>query len=145
MVLIVPPCMCHRYRLRSKVEIENATNEFSCWQRFGGDLSKPASSVQEPEASSIGWGKGVDLAGQAAAQGCNLGWQWFKDPRLDWLGFRGIFPSNIIRKSTDTLKCICICMLLINYTWLFLAPIRYVWLSVTPSSNFKTTFAINFL
>ncbi|KAG1360746.1 putative transferase, mitochondrial [Cocos nucifera] len=84
-----------KYRLRSKVEVENATNEFSCWQRFGNNLSDTASSVQEPEASSVGWGKGVDHAGQAAAQGSNLGWQWFKDPRLDCLGFRGIFPSNI--------------------------------------------------
>ncbi|XP_026660892.2 putative transferase At4g12130, mitochondrial isoform X2 [Phoenix dactylifera] len=84
-----------RYRLRSKVEIENATKEFSCWQRFGVNLSNTASSVQEPEASSVGWGKGVDHAGQAAAQGSNLGWQWFKDPRLACLGFRGIFASNI--------------------------------------------------
>ena len=121
--------MCNRYRLRSKVEIENATNEFSCWQRFGNNLSDTASSVQEPEASSVGWGKGVDRAGQAAAQGSNLGWQWFKDPRLDVLGFRGIFPSNITRKISDThTKCICISMLLINYTWLLLAPIRYIWL-----------------
>lgn len=84
-----------KYRLRSKVEIENATKELSCWQWFGSNLSNTVSSVQEPGASSVGWGKGVDRAGQAAAQGNEDGWQWFKDPRLGCLGFRGIFPSNI--------------------------------------------------
>ncbi|KAF8393601.1 hypothetical protein HHK36_021845 [Tetracentron sinense] len=86
-------CILGRYRLRSKVEIENVAEEFSCWQRFGGNLSDK-SSIEEPEASAVGWGGNVDPAGMSASQGNNLGWQWFKDPRLECLGFRGIFPSN---------------------------------------------------
>ncbi|KAL6004833.1 hypothetical protein ACLOJK_005389 [Asimina triloba] len=85
------------YRLRSKVDIENVSEEFSCWQRFGGKLSVKASSAdKEPEADSVGWGGSVDHAGVSSAQGNNHGWQWFIDPRLDCLGFRGIFPSNSI-------------------------------------------------
>ncbi|XP_058079505.1 putative transferase At4g12130, mitochondrial [Magnolia sinica] len=84
-----------KYRLRSKVDIENVSEEFSCWQCFGGNLSgKASSAAEDPEADAVGWGGGVDRAGISAAQGNNLGWQWFKDPRLDSLGFRGIFPSN---------------------------------------------------
>lgn len=87
-----------RYRLRSKVEIENVVEEYSCWQRYGGKLSEKSSSTEEPEAASVGWGAAVDRSGESASRGGNCGWQWFKDPRLDSLGFRGIFPSNIIRK-----------------------------------------------
>ncbi|KAI5328637.1 hypothetical protein L3X38_028034 [Prunus dulcis] len=83
-----------KYRLRSKVDIENMAEELYCWQRFGGNLSEKSSSVEEPEAASVGWGAGVDPAGMSASHGGPLGWQWFKDPRLDCLGFRGIFPSN---------------------------------------------------
>ncbi|KAL5728083.1 hypothetical protein ACHQM5_001206 [Ranunculus cassubicifolius] len=83
-----------KYRLRSKVEIENVAQEFSCWQRFGTNLSSDAKSSQEPEASSVGYGASVDGSGMSASQGNNIGWQWYKDPRLDILGFRGIFPSN---------------------------------------------------
>lgn len=82
-----------KYRLRAKVEIENVSDEFLCWQRFGGNLCG-ASSIDEPEADAVGWGGGVDRAGMSAAQGNHLGWQWFRDPRLELLGFRGIFPSN---------------------------------------------------
>ncbi|KDO63768.1 hypothetical protein CISIN_1g042318mg [Citrus sinensis] len=32
-----------KYRLRSKVEIENVAEDFSCWQRFGGKLSENSS------------------------------------------------------------------------------------------------------
>ncbi|KAJ4954614.1 hypothetical protein NE237_011397 [Protea cynaroides] len=83
-----------KYRVRSKVEIENVAENFCCWQRFGGAASDKSSSVKEPEAASVGWGAGVDQTGMSAAQGTNLGFKWFKDPRLDCLGFRGIFPSN---------------------------------------------------
>lgn len=83
-----------RYRLRSKVEIENVGQDFSCWQRYGGNLSKTPPHVEEPEAASVGWGSGVDPAAVSSSRGNNHGWQWFKDPRLDCLGFRGIFPSN---------------------------------------------------
>ncbi|XP_010265620.1 PREDICTED: putative transferase At4g12130, mitochondrial [Nelumbo nucifera] len=85
-----------KYRLRSKVEIENLAKEFSCWQRFGGDISNRSSSTEEPDAAGVGWGGDVDHAGVSASKGDNLGWQWFKDPRLECLGFRGIFPSNTI-------------------------------------------------
>jgi folate-binding protein YgfZ len=85
-----------KYRLRSKVEIENVVEEYSCWQRYGGKLSEKSSSTEEPEAASVGWGAAVDRSGESASRGGNCGWQWFKDPRLDSLGFRGIFPSNII-------------------------------------------------
>lgn len=83
-----------KYRLRSKVEIENVGEAFSCWQRYGGNLSGNLPSAEEPEAGALGWGGAVDRSGMSASQGNNLGWQWFKDPRLDCLGFRGIFPSN---------------------------------------------------
>lgn len=83
-----------RYRLRSKVEIENASDDFSCWQQFGERVSSTNPLTEDPEASSIGWGKGFDRASESAAQGTEQGWEWFTDPRLDSLGFRGIFPSN---------------------------------------------------
>lgn len=85
-----------KYRLRSKVDIENVAEEFSCWQRYGGKVSEKSSFVEEPEAASVGWGASVDCSGVSASRGNDLGWQWFKDPRLDCLGFRGIFPSNTI-------------------------------------------------
>lgn len=72
-------------------------NEFSCWQRYGFGLREKSSDEEEPEAASVGWGAGVDDAAMSSSRGGNLGWQWFKDPRLACLGFRGIFPSNIIR------------------------------------------------
>ncbi|XP_021901826.1 putative transferase At4g12130, mitochondrial isoform X3 [Carica papaya] len=83
-----------RYRLRSKVDIENVAEDFSCWQRYGKNISEKSSFVEEPEATAVGWGGGVDHSGMATARGNNHGWQWFKDPRLDFLGYRGIFPSN---------------------------------------------------
>ncbi|KAG6636968.1 putative transferase At4g12130, mitochondrial [Carya illinoinensis] len=85
-----------KYRLRSKVEIENVAEDFSCWQRYGGNLSERLLSAEEPEAASVGWGGGVDRTGVSASHGVNLGWHWFKDPRLDSLGFRGIFPADTI-------------------------------------------------
>lgn len=84
-----------RYRLRSKVEIENMANDFTCWQRYGKNLSEKASSAEEPEAASVGWGAGVDRSAMSASRGVSVGWQWFRDPRLEALGFRGIFPSDI--------------------------------------------------
>ncbi|XP_020244210.1 putative transferase At4g12130, mitochondrial [Asparagus officinalis] len=60
-----------RYRLRSKVEIDNLDNEFSCWQRFGGNLFNSDQENLEPEAGSVGWGMGVDRAGASAAHGNN--------------------------------------------------------------------------
>ncbi|KAM1954495.1 hypothetical protein EV1_023663 [Malus domestica] len=65
---------------------------------------KKSSSVEEPKAASVGWGAGVDHSGMSSARGNALGWQWFKDPRLDCLGFRGIFPSDTIRQFL-TLCC----------------------------------------
>ncbi|XP_057513882.1 putative transferase At4g12130, mitochondrial [Actinidia eriantha] len=82
-----------RYRLRSQVDIENVAEDFSCWQRYGTKLAE-SSSAEEPEAVSVGWGGTVDQSGVSASRGNALGWQWPKDPRLDCLGFRGIFPSN---------------------------------------------------
>ncbi|KAL0324416.1 UNVERIFIED_CONTAM: putative transferase, mitochondrial [Sesamum calycinum] len=83
-----------RYRLRCKVEIENVAEDFSCWQRFGGNLPEKSSSLEESEGDSVGWGGNVDLTGVSASRGSALGWQWNKDPRLACLGYRGIFPSN---------------------------------------------------
>ncbi|CAL0326171.1 unnamed protein product [Lupinus luteus] len=68
-----------KYRLRSKVEIDSVTNDFSCWQRYGDCLPQKPPHVEEP-----------------VSHGSNIGWQWFQDPRLSSLGFRGIFPSNTI-------------------------------------------------
>ncbi|XP_060207242.1 putative transferase At4g12130, mitochondrial [Lycium barbarum] len=81
-----------KYRLRSKVDIESVADDFSCWQRFGQDLGQ--NSSVEPDAASLGWGGGFDRSGQSSSQGNNYGWQWYRDPRLDCLGFRGIFSSN---------------------------------------------------
>lgn len=86
-----------RYRLRSKVDIENVAKDFSCWQRYGGGVTQE-SSDEELEAASVGWGGSVDHSGVSASRGNKVGWQWFKDPRLQCLGFRGIFPSNTIRE-----------------------------------------------
>ncbi|KAF8101646.1 hypothetical protein N665_0202s0009 [Sinapis alba] len=74
-----------KYRLRSKVDIENVAEEFSCWQRYGRNLTG---------SSSVGWGGGVDRAGESTASGNKYGWQWYEDPRLDCLGYRSIFPSD---------------------------------------------------
>ncbi|KAJ0250256.1 putative transferase [Hirschfeldia incana] len=74
-----------KYRLRSKVDIENVREEFSCWQRYGRNLA---------ESSSVGWGGGVDRAGESTASGNKYGWHWYEDPRLDCLGYRSIFPSD---------------------------------------------------
>ncbi|RWR87541.1 putative transferase, mitochondrial [Cinnamomum micranthum f. kanehirae] len=89
-----------KYRLRSKVDIENVSGEFSCWQHFGGNLSWNTLSTEEPEAVAVGWGGSVDHAGASSAQGNNLGWQWFRDPRLKSLGFRGVFLSDTTRKTS---------------------------------------------
>lgn len=93
-----------RYRLRSKVEIDNVSENFACWQRFGHDVVHTEPSTQEPEAQSIGWGQGVDHAGESAAQGNGHGWQWLKDPRLDYLGYRGIFPADTIPPLVESDK-----------------------------------------
>ncbi|KAK7255753.1 hypothetical protein RIF29_29172 [Crotalaria pallida] len=85
-----------KYRLRSKVEIDIVTKDFSCWQRYASGLPQETSDVEEPEEAFVGWGAGVDGASMSASHGSNIGWQWFQDPRLFSLGFRGIFPSNII-------------------------------------------------
>ncbi|XP_056174316.1 putative transferase At4g12130, mitochondrial isoform X2 [Syzygium oleosum] len=83
-----------RYRLRAKVDIENVAEDFSCWQRYGSNYSHKSSTAEEPDAASVGWGAGVDKSAMSASQGNDIGWQWFKDPRLDSLGYRGIFPSS---------------------------------------------------
>ncbi|XVF52698.1 hypothetical protein PTKIN_Ptkin05aG0039500 [Pterospermum kingtungense] len=83
-----------KYRLRSKVDIENVAEDFSCWQRYGQNLSGKTPANEEPEAASVGYGSGVDSPGKSASHGSSVGWQWFKDPRLECLGFRGIFPSG---------------------------------------------------
>ncbi|KAL6556883.1 hypothetical protein OROHE_006759 [Orobanche hederae] len=83
-----------RYRLRSKVDIENVSEEFSCWQRFGGNLTSKSSFMEDSDAKSVGWGATVDRPGISASRGSDLGWHWNKDPRLACLGYRAIFPSN---------------------------------------------------
>lgn len=85
-----------KYRLRSKVDIENMAEAFSCWQRYGSDLAMDPYPGEEPESASIGWGGKVDQSGVSASQGNKMGWQWYNDPRLSCLGFRGIFPSDSI-------------------------------------------------
>ncbi|KAI3867693.1 hypothetical protein MKW92_051798 [Papaver armeniacum] len=100
----------HKFRLRSNVDIENISEEFSCWQCFGKNLSTSSDSKEEPEASALGWGSGIYKASQSSTEGNSSGWQWYNDPRLDSLGFRGIFPSNTIppmveaNKETDELN-----------------------------------------
>ncbi|KAI4327075.1 hypothetical protein L6164_019576 [Bauhinia variegata] len=62
----------NKYRLRSKVQIDDVTGDFSCWQRYGVGLPEKSSLVEEPEAASVGWGAGVDRAGISASHGSNL-------------------------------------------------------------------------
>ncbi|CAJ2651947.1 unnamed protein product [Trifolium pratense] len=56
-----------KYRLRSKVEIDNVASEFSCWQRYGSGPSANSSDVEEPEAASVGWGAGEDGAAMSSS------------------------------------------------------------------------------
>ncbi|MBA0863507.1 hypothetical protein Goshw_022219 [Gossypium schwendimanii] len=93
-----------KYRLRSKVDIDNVAEDFSCWQRYGRDLSGKTPTVEEPEADSVGWGGGVDRADMSASHSSDVGWQWFKDPRLGCLGFRGIFPSGTMPPLVESDK-----------------------------------------
>ncbi|CAH9107506.1 unnamed protein product [Cuscuta europaea] len=83
-----------KYKLRSKVDIENLSDDFSCWQRFGQNLTNMSS--KEPEADNVGWAAGTDRSSESSARGNSYGWSWHRDPRLYCLGFRGIFPSNIV-------------------------------------------------
>nr|XP_043606362.1 putative transferase At4g12130, mitochondrial [Erigeron canadensis] len=97
----------NKFSVRSKVHYEHVGEEFSCWQRFGVDRHKKTPlSVEDPEGANVGWGGGIDLTGSSSSQGNNVGWQWHKDPRLDCLGFRGIFPSNstppMVEADTET-------------------------------------------
>ncbi|KAH6804133.1 hypothetical protein C2S51_032380 [Perilla frutescens var. frutescens] len=86
-----------RYRLRSKVDIENVGEDFSCWQWFGQGLEGKSLSQEELEAVSfVGWGGTIDQSGVSSSKGNDIGWNWHKDPRLACLGYRGIFPSNAI-------------------------------------------------
>ena len=89
-----------RYRLRSKVEIDNVAEDFSCWQLFGGNLAEK-SNGEEPEAASAGWGPAVDHSAMSSSRGNDVGWQWFKDPRVDCLGLRGVFPSKETREFPE--------------------------------------------
>lgn len=82
--------------MRSKVEIENVAEDFTCWQRYGAKLVGNSSSAEEPETTSIGYGGSAQQ--DAASHGSDAGWEWFKDPRLDCLGYRGIFRSGVLRK-----------------------------------------------
>ncbi|XP_071692383.1 putative transferase At4g12130, mitochondrial [Rutidosis leptorrhynchoides] len=98
-----------KYRLRSKVDIENVGEELCCWQRFGSDHHKKtpsSSSVEDPEGATVGWGGAMDHTGSSSSQGNSIGWQWHQDPRLDCLGSRGIFPSNttppMVEANTET-------------------------------------------
>ncbi|KAH9331453.1 hypothetical protein KI387_003561, partial [Taxus chinensis] len=91
----LPPLpQTHVYRLRAKVEIQDVSKDMAAWQRFGGVLVDESAVNKDAEAEGIGWGGGSDFAGCAAAQASIQGWNWFKDPRLVSLGFRGIFPSD---------------------------------------------------
>lgn len=90
--------------MRSKVDIENVAEDFYCWQRDGRGPSKKTLAVEEPAAASVGWRGGDDRSGNSASHGDDVGWQWFKDPRFDCLGFRGIFPSGTTREFTELLS-----------------------------------------
>lgn len=63
------------------------------------NLSNKALLKEEPEAASVGDGGAVDQSGVSTSRGNQHGWRWDKDPRLDCLGFRGIFPSNTPRET----------------------------------------------
>lgn len=94
-----------KYRLRSKVEIDNLAEEFRCWQRFGGNLSEESSSsTEEPDAAAVGWAGAVDPTAMASSHGNHRGMQWYKDPRLDCLGFRGIFRADTLPPMVEADK-----------------------------------------
>ena len=78
------------------MEIEDVSDELSCWQRFGRG--------SDPDEGGIGWGGGVDLAAVSSSQGNNHGWRWFTDPRLSCLGYRGIFPADTSRKIRNSIS-----------------------------------------
>ncbi|CAI8597706.1 unnamed protein product [Vicia faba] len=61
-----------KYRLRSKVEIDNVAGEFSCWQRYGSGPPENSSDVEEPEAASVGWGAGEDGTAMSSSRGAPL-------------------------------------------------------------------------
>ncbi|KAE8727636.1 Ankyrin repeat and KH domain-containing protein 1 [Hibiscus syriacus] len=92
-----------RYRLRSKVDIDNVEGDFCCWQRYGGNLSGKTPAVEEPEAASVGWGSGVDGSSKSASHGSDVGCQWSKDPRLDCLA-----PLVESHKATDERNTLCV-------------------------------------
>lgn len=148
MVLTSVPCYLFcRYRLRAKVDIENVAEELHCWQRYGGKLSEKASSIEEPEAGSVGWGGGVDRLGISASHGEPCGWQWFKDPRLDCLGFRGIFPSNTTRELCNPLLLCRVDVLhfIASQAFLlvklfFFPSLQHLWLKLTKKQMNKITF-----
>ncbi|KAG9132472.1 hypothetical protein Leryth_008400 [Lithospermum erythrorhizon] len=93
-----------KYRLRSKVDIDSVAEEFSCWQKFGKNLGQKTPSEEEPDVADPGWGGGADEDLAPSALSGNYGWRWYKDPRLDCLGFRGIFPSNITPQLVEADK-----------------------------------------
>jgi transferase CAF17, mitochondrial len=55
-----------RYQLRSKVEMDNVSEDF--------DVVHTEPSTEEPEARLIGWGQGTDHAAESAVQGAGHGW-----------------------------------------------------------------------
>lgn len=134
----------HRYRLRSKVDIENVAEDFSCWQRYGSYLSSKSASGEEPEGAGIGWGSGTDLAATSSSQGNEHGWQWFKDPRLESLGYRGIFPLRTEREFS--LRNYCPnknCRFSLKLFRFFLARflLQHPWLRLTKRLMKRTTFS----
>ncbi|KAK8478902.1 hypothetical protein V6N13_096125 [Hibiscus sabdariffa] len=62
-----------KYRVRSKVDIENVAEDFCCWQRYGGNLPGKTPAVEEPEAASVGWGSGLDGSSKLASNGTDVG------------------------------------------------------------------------
>jgi transferase CAF17, mitochondrial len=64
-----------RYQLRSKVEIDNVSEDFACWQQFRQDVVHTEPSTEELEARLIGWGQGTDHAAESVVQGTGHGWQ----------------------------------------------------------------------
>ncbi|MCO5561920.1 hypothetical protein L7F22_015545 [Adiantum nelumboides] len=83
-----------KHRLRTKVNFEDVSKELVVWQRYGGSLLQDNQENKDAETKSSGWGAASDPAAQAALEGTNKGYAWFKDPRCGDLGYRGVFSSD---------------------------------------------------
>jgi hypothetical protein len=110
------PSALRRYKLRAHVSFEDLSPSLCPWASFSpspssrgpapgvpggrGGAGPPGGATGESGlvSDTVGWGGGVDNAGQASAQADPSGYSWHADPRLAQLGQRGIFPASTTRE-----------------------------------------------